>query len=248
MSLTVIQALERLDPERDGHWTSDGLPREDVMRQLTGNPELTRQNITYANPKFCRGKAKVRNSNDNTKQDTPTPEQPTVNPEQTQGTTPEQGEKQEVTADPGQIDPDAGNSTTQEEPPVLEKNLVQDEQMTEKEHLDIMINELSQEKSAVESELKKMHARRDALQNQENAKNSIQSNTEANLEYLESQKKLREARHADHRKLREILGNDVDPRCPLDRALNQKTRPGQQRRVIPLKGNGSGDSEHNTDN
>ncbi len=55
--MTTKEALLHLDPKDDAQWTSDGLPLVDVVRGLTGNQELTRKEITEADPSFCREKA-----------------------------------------------------------------------------------------------------------------------------------------------------------------------------------------------
>lgn len=47
-------ALGDLDHQNDEHWTADGLPRVDVIRQLTADDSITRQDITNAAPKFAR--------------------------------------------------------------------------------------------------------------------------------------------------------------------------------------------------
>lgn len=50
----IINALQQLDPNNDEHWTQEGLPRLDVLKQLTGIQELTRQAVTNAAPEFNR--------------------------------------------------------------------------------------------------------------------------------------------------------------------------------------------------
>lgn len=63
----LIEALLDLDPENPNHWTADGLPKVDALRFSTGNPALTRDDITSAAPLFTR---------DNRVLETPEPEQP----------------------------------------------------------------------------------------------------------------------------------------------------------------------------
>lgn len=50
----VVEALGKLDPSNDNHWTSDGLPRIDTVRMFAGNQALTREAITAAIPNFSR--------------------------------------------------------------------------------------------------------------------------------------------------------------------------------------------------
>lgn len=50
----ITEALSKLDPNNDNHWTSDGLPRIDTVKMLAGNPALTREMITAEVPNFSR--------------------------------------------------------------------------------------------------------------------------------------------------------------------------------------------------
>lgn len=50
----IREALGLLDVEDDAHWTSDGLPRVDVLSGLLDDPELRRADITKAAPHFYR--------------------------------------------------------------------------------------------------------------------------------------------------------------------------------------------------
>ena len=51
--MDIKQALQKLDFENDEHWTSDGLPMISALKEITGT-ELTRQQITQADPEFNR--------------------------------------------------------------------------------------------------------------------------------------------------------------------------------------------------
>jgi len=50
----IVEALTRLDPANENHWTGEGLPRLHAVRTVAGDPEITRQDITDAAPKFLR--------------------------------------------------------------------------------------------------------------------------------------------------------------------------------------------------
>lgn len=54
MSEKLIDALNKLDVTNDNHWTTDGMPRLETVRMLSGNSTLTRDDITKANPGFSR--------------------------------------------------------------------------------------------------------------------------------------------------------------------------------------------------
>lgn len=53
MSNTIRDALKKLNPENDDHWTSEGLPRLDVMKELVGHA-VSRADITGAAKSFTR--------------------------------------------------------------------------------------------------------------------------------------------------------------------------------------------------
>lgn len=48
------EALLTLDPEDDAHWTEDGLPVVQVVADMVGDEDLTREQITDAAPTFGR--------------------------------------------------------------------------------------------------------------------------------------------------------------------------------------------------
>lgn len=54
MTITLTEAVTKLDPSNDEHWTSNGSPRMDVIHELTGNSSYTRKQLTDAFPKLTR--------------------------------------------------------------------------------------------------------------------------------------------------------------------------------------------------
>lgn len=54
----ILNALLQLDPDEDGHWTQERLPRAEVVSALVGQ-KVTRQEIEGANPTFNRSSAQV---------------------------------------------------------------------------------------------------------------------------------------------------------------------------------------------
>lgn len=52
--MDLKQALSKLNHQDDSHWTSDGLPRIDILAELTGDKELTRKAVTEASPQLTR--------------------------------------------------------------------------------------------------------------------------------------------------------------------------------------------------
>lgn len=53
-NLSIGDALDQLDHSNQNHWTADGKPRIDTMRLLTGNNQLTREDIVAEFPDFVR--------------------------------------------------------------------------------------------------------------------------------------------------------------------------------------------------
>jgi len=53
MTTQIQEALKQLDPANDDLWTSEGLPRLDVLKEMLGNP-VSRAQITEAAKMFTR--------------------------------------------------------------------------------------------------------------------------------------------------------------------------------------------------
>lgn len=53
----ILNALKSLDHTKDEHWTADGLPRIDVVKQIAGEQAITRDDIVAAAPTFTRANA-----------------------------------------------------------------------------------------------------------------------------------------------------------------------------------------------
>ena len=51
---SLAQALSKLDPLNDNHWTQDCLPRLDTLKMLTGDSTLTREVISSQFPDYKR--------------------------------------------------------------------------------------------------------------------------------------------------------------------------------------------------
>lgn len=58
MSNNIPEALAQLDTTNDEQWTSEGLPRLDVMSKLVGNP-VSRADVTSAAKGFTRTNSKL---------------------------------------------------------------------------------------------------------------------------------------------------------------------------------------------
>lgn len=76
-NVTIQEALSKLDVNNDNHWTSDGLPKVDTVKMLTGNPALTREQITQADPQFNRESLRTSTENNDADKAPESPASPT---------------------------------------------------------------------------------------------------------------------------------------------------------------------------
>ena len=51
--MTILEALKKLDPANASHWTSDGLPKVDIVSSLVSD-KVTREDIAEIAPEFIR--------------------------------------------------------------------------------------------------------------------------------------------------------------------------------------------------
>jgi hypothetical protein len=52
--MSLANALAKLDPKNDAHWTTDGLPKLEFVRLLASNPKVTREDIIAHDAAFNR--------------------------------------------------------------------------------------------------------------------------------------------------------------------------------------------------
>ena len=69
--MILTDALEKLNPLDDSHWTSDGAPRLDVLRSFTDNKSLSKSQVQKAAPKFNRDNPIINSDNSDTAPDVP---------------------------------------------------------------------------------------------------------------------------------------------------------------------------------
>lgn len=53
----IVEALKRLDPADDEHWTADGKPKMSAIEALMGRADITRAQVDAAAPGFSRATA-----------------------------------------------------------------------------------------------------------------------------------------------------------------------------------------------
>lgn len=52
--MELIEALTELDSENDEHWTAQGLPKMEVLKEMTGVEDMTRSMVDEAAPDYAR--------------------------------------------------------------------------------------------------------------------------------------------------------------------------------------------------
>ena len=95
---TILEALERLDPKNDDHWTAAGLPSMLIVRSLSGNPEVTRAQIEAVAPGMNRETKRSGAS-------APVPEPPQESPADAPQGTPSPAPESEPDTQPGKPKP-----------------------------------------------------------------------------------------------------------------------------------------------
>lgn len=168
----IKEALAKLDVNNDDHWTGDGLPRLDVMKDLLGEA-VTRADVTSAVKGFSRK----------------TPE--ALNPEPTidEGNNPESTGSGEVVVDEGEV---VAESETVEEVEEVSDN---EEALIEKE-----LEEATKVLQAAQKRHRDAVAAMDVVIAQREAKAAGRTTAHDIKEYQKSQA-MQRARAAERRKL-----------------------------------------------
>lgn len=225
----ISDALSKLDPTNDNHWTQDGLPRLDTIKILAGDPSLSREAVTAAAPDFNREAAQAAAGAQQAGAGT-TPAAPTE-PAPQAGAAAASGAETLPPAPPAPSDSDLPALNPA---PLAKEALDQDDlrqRIKEAElHLSDRMDALAlvkQEVSDAQNELARLSVK---LEKEAKAKggNPI-------TEYLRSQQKVLEDRAA-RKSLIKQSGLDLnqlakDLKSPIDAAMQRKTGRGGQRPV-----------------
>jgi len=59
MKSLVLDALSKLNPENDDHWTSEGSPKVGVVRSYAADTDISREDIEAAAPGFSRSNTEL---------------------------------------------------------------------------------------------------------------------------------------------------------------------------------------------
>ncbi len=237
----IKEALTLLDPTDDSHWTSDGMPRMDVIESIVEDKSIVRADVTNADPEFCREVAlKLADTQALEEADPERAEAERLAREEAQHALDEEPEAQHaLDEEPEAETPEAEtpeDQATPEAPEDEDEGVVEGQgdapptvaQMIFK--LDQDISELDREKNALTGEIKKLQLQRDHYQTKAFASNTADADMQARLDFIKSQNELRAVRYARGRNIMKLIGKEnLDPRCQLDRAMARKTARGTQR-------------------
>ena len=213
--MDLREALSQLDTLNDDHWTAEGAPKIDAVKEIVGGP-VTRQDIINAAPHFTRENPIVE---DEIKED---PVQPA------DGELPEDFFDAFAEQKPMDVNRFLGFLQTVPKEGLLELKDILDEQhkaVTDgRKDLEEMDRRLRQNlmyvKARIQNEIPDI------------------SDREANQAYIRKQQELRLQKHAAATAL--LKGVDpkmLDPRSVLDRAMARKTARGGKRPTYnPMKG------------
>lgn len=255
--MTIEEALRSLDPLVDDEWTTDGLPRIDVMQKLTGQ-RLKRADITAACPQFHRqnlealhGPTKepttedleLLSNGDAGDEDQTEAETQTIEPSEVAATTPLEilnGGKSDdpietVIGDPGMPQPITLEVPTADMP-VAGRRASYDELVQERADAEQAMMEVQKIADAAKK-------RADAWANHVNMLNSMIAQAQRNIpnsdtthirEYLAQQNQNRLDRASRREAYEQATGQtpeqaaaNSDLRSPIDKAMN--VRPKSQR-------------------
>ena len=87
----ILEALKQLDANNDDHWTTDGHPRLDAVKELMGGTAVSREEVTKAAPAFSRSNLELPNTEPQRADGTTQPA----------GTAPEEAADEELTVELG---------------------------------------------------------------------------------------------------------------------------------------------------
>jgi hypothetical protein len=228
MSDKIKDALSKLDPANDNHWTQDGLPRLDTIKILSGDPSLSREAVTAANPEFNRESAQAAASAAQAGGAT-TPAAPTEPTPPAPASTATGAETQP----PAPPAPPESDLPVLNPPPVAVATGDQDELATKIAEAKLNLSDRQDALQLAKQEL--VDAQNEVAHLEAQLKESSPNNANTIMDYLQRQQKNLEERGARKQLIRES-GLDLkqlakDLKSPLDAAMERKNTRGAQRPV-----------------
>lgn len=212
MSAKILNALLQLDVGNDDHWTSDGLPRMDVIEGIVGDKAITRQQVTAARPGFSRAVAAQAVQ---PQQATQAPAAPAAQPAQPAQPAHPADPAVQVHAEPAS-EPDTEVATGEELNEVAQLRAKLAAAQEEMESLDVQRIQLTKKHQAVAQEVDKLTAKLQTLVGVETVTNAIQSYLAKQRDQLAKRAEL-------------LQSAPVQTRSALDAAMARKTGFGLNR-------------------
>jgi len=242
----IIKALPQLDAKNDDHWTSDGLPRLDVLAKLMKVSNVKRGDVTEAAPNFTKDNPtlaapEAQGGESTTGQGadaSPTP----------QADEAKEGAEGEQSGDDAQA-ADADDAT---DPAHDVEN--HDDEAQDDEELGYEPGEIDEAEAAVLEAKAKLEEAQSAANDAKAVVDKVQAEHDRLVELRDSQKRPHQdmedrmvfiRRQHEQRAARAGLAAEalkgidlskLDPRSPLDRSMARKTGFGHRGRpALPLK-------------
>jgi len=206
---SIREALSVLEPSQDEQWTADGLPRMDVIETLVGDKEITRKDVTDADPEFCREEAQKRlDDAQRALEEAAAEADSEENPDGLQET--EKAETQTAPVDPAK---DKGE-------------IVQDELQEVSEQIEELLGHQAEIQQAID-QLQRKQAK---LQRTKQAMSTPEEDMKARMAFIQSQGAQRAKRFEKGRQILRVIGKEgLTPMSQLDQAMSRKTARGAQR-------------------
>ena len=228
MSKNITDALSKLDPANDNHWTQDGLPRLDTIKILSGDPSLTRELVTGAYPDFNRETARAAAGTAQAGAGT-TPAAPTeaTPPAPASAATPTE------TPPPAPPAPPESDLPVLNPPAVAEASNDQADLLVRIEEAKVNLSDRQDALQLAKQEL--VDAQNEVARLEAQLKESSPTNSSTIMDYLARQRQNLEDRGVRKQLIKES-GLDLkqlakDLKSPLDAAMERKNTRGAQRPV-----------------
>lgn len=212
--MDIREALSQLDTLNDDHWTGEGAPKIDAVKELLGGP-VTRQDIINAAPHFSRENPIVE-------------EEPAAQPV-VDSSTPYDSSMLDKYADMEPMDVNSFLGFLRTVPTDALPELLEIVEAQQKHLAD-------SRKQMDEIDLRLRGAK---LHTKARIQREIPdiSDRDANRVYIQKQQELRAAKHAaTHALLKGVDLKSLDPRAAIDRAMARKTARGVNRPNFGFKG------------
>lgn len=182
----ILAALGQLDPTNDRHWTAGGLPRLDVVKELTKEASLIRDHLTAVAPEFTRTNPVLPTVEPEGETEPARQDDPPANPEDqaTAETKDEAGGEPQLQV------------TKPEQPPVEDRSVVLENEAPtleqEMEAVKLALEEASAAYAAAQKEFLAVQAKHDAVLEALEAAKPVHDNQLAIVAYLAAQSARRQ--------------------------------------------------------